>query len=221
MREQTNEKVNTVRIQLNPDLVAFNARNRERNAAQSVKIAELMQDETVADFVVKRVNSDILRLSALTTDHDRLTALKTQDSFGTIVLSLEPLWSKFVSQRAGSNKLVASQSERAKKQRILLGADRLPLKQHIRRLISKPERRYESPQELWPHLLALFDVLEIEPQAFDTNKNPEKWFIEYQYGTPDALASANEEPPKRRMTYRNFRRIVSDLRRAAASPAND
>ncbi len=199
---------------IDPALVAFNRKSRERSAETQA----LINNDALMPIALKIFGEQNLRLLVARPD-DRLGVLRSQNSLQSIVLSLKPLADDLIATKQKSAKMVRAQEKRAKAERIRLGDSQLSLRKHIRQLALQREYQALSPLDLWPHFVYLFRTLEPDAKVCDEGCNSKDWSIKFEYDPKKFGSVETALPTIRTLGFPRFRTILREVRKEADSPA--
>lgn len=196
----------------NSAIRALNKKNRARRQLENSEFRRLNAIDCLASVAHQRVMHSLLLVQAAPSEAERADRFRTMRNYSDELLDLtsieKHLGIKPLKPPGNGAQKTRSQKDRA---RIGDGDEERPVKQHIRELLAKPERRDDTALELWPHWICRLGEVGCEPREFtDARGRPA---LEYDFPRSKKKRNADGEPI-RTMTLRRFQNIVSALRRS-------
>jgi hypothetical protein len=196
----------------NQAIKAVNERNRARRTLENRECERLNAIPCLATFAHERVMQSVLLVQSAPSEALRADRFRTMRNYPIELLDLTGLEKTL--RRQLKPPVSRAHKTGLQNERAMIGerdADHAPVKEHIRILLAKPERRDDTAAELWPHWICRLRELGCEPvELTDERGRP---FLEYDF--PRARNKRNTDgQPIRTMTFRRFQNIVSALRRS-------
>jgi hypothetical protein len=173
--------------------VDINELHRSFWAERRTDIEALLAKPHLVAIVATREAEKARFVKLAISEADRIERIRNQKSFEC---ELEN-----VAEELASLPVIKAQQRRAKKPRGRVTDDGKTLPQIVETLLAKPESRVLSAPELWSHLYAELDQLDLDPREINPG-NLKQAAYTYQFN--------NKRKP---ITYRRFANRVSEFRK--------
>jgi hypothetical protein len=197
----------------NPAIVARDEKARSRWEAKNREFDRLNAQPHLATIAHLKVMRSLSFVQSALSQTERNQRFRNMYSYQDEILDLAPADSEMlIASFKLSSPIFIEQKERSLKDRVKIGDSEKPLRQHVLELISKHERRHEAAAELWPHFICLLREQGCQPKELMDAKR-RIIGVEYDFDRSKNKRSFAGEPI-RRMSFRTFRNLVSELRRS-------
>lgn len=149
---------------LNPELVAFNARNAERNRYKTENFDRLLAQTHIAEIAYARQTERLEAMTTLCSQAEGIERIRALRTYEYDVFQLEPadenlIAAPHIAESTKYKKFRELQRRKASRTRELQrdNSKSTSMPSLIAELISKPERRDDTPSELFQHFGSLLE----------------------------------------------------------------